>query len=159
MLALKTLSATSRRAFTASEHRPPSAAAPGLIFDEVDAGIGGRVADVVGRKLRALGSAFQVLCITHLPQIAGYADTHYVIDKQVAAGRTRTAIKRLDEAARVEELSRMLGGEVVTDSVRASAREMLLRRGSGIRPESESKSKGESERAKAKPGGGRKHGA
>ena len=56
---------------------PPSGAAPGLIFDEVDAGIGGRVADVVGRKLHALGSAFQVLCITHLPQIAAYADTHY----------------------------------------------------------------------------------
>ncbi len=59
----------------------PSAATPGLIFDEVDAGIGGRVADVVGRKLRVLGSAFQVLCITHLPQIAAYADTHFLIQK------------------------------------------------------------------------------
>ena len=69
--------------------RRPSASAPGLIFDEVDAGIGGRVADVVGRKLRTLGSAFQVLCITHLPQIAAYADTHFQIEKRVEQGRTR----------------------------------------------------------------------
>jgi DNA repair protein RecN (Recombination protein N) len=159
MLALKTLGATSRREFTDAGSRPPSAAAPGLIFDEVDAGIGGRVADVVGRKLCALGSAFQVLCITHLPQIAGYADTHFLISKRVTGGRTHTGIKRLDEPARVEELSRMLGGEVVTDTVRASATEMLARRGSGKRPQSESKSKGESERAKAKPGSGRTDGA
>src|SRR5207248_9344068 len=77
MLALKTLTATSRHGFSNADQRPPAAAAPGLIFDEVDAGIGGRVADVVGRKLRTLGSAFQVLCITHLPQIAAYADTHF----------------------------------------------------------------------------------
>jgi DNA repair protein RecN (Recombination protein N) len=159
MLALKTLAATCRRDFAESGQRPPSAAAPGLIFDEVDAGIGGRVADVVGRKLRALGSAFQVLCITHLPQIAGYADTHFLISKQVAGDRTHTGIKRLDEAARVEELSRMLGGETVTDAVRLSATEMLARRRSGNRLKGEPKSKGESERAKAKPGSGRVDGA
>ncbi|HMD35840.1 MAG TPA: DNA repair protein RecN, partial [Vicinamibacterales bacterium] len=72
MLAIKTLLATSRHGFSDETDRPPSASAPGLVFDEVDAGIGGRVADVVGRRLRTLGSAFQVLCITHLPQIASY---------------------------------------------------------------------------------------
>ena len=86
MLAIKTLTATSRHGFSDAADRPPSASAPGLIFDEVDAGIGGRVADVVGRKLRALGSAFQVLCITHLPQIAAYADTHFEIEKRVDGG-------------------------------------------------------------------------
>src|SRR5262249_45077549 len=109
MLAIKTLTARSRRGFDANDERPPSAAAPGLIFDEVDAGIGGRVADVVGRKLRTLGSAFQVLCITHLPQIAAYADAHFAIEKRVEKGRTRTSVIRLDESGRVEELARMLG--------------------------------------------------
>ena len=109
----------------------------------MDAGIGGRVAEVVGRKLYALGSAFQVLCITHLPQIAAYADAHYAIEKRVERGRTRTTVKRLDEDARVGEIGRMLGGEMVTEGMRASAREMLRLRG-------ERKPKGESERAKAK---------
>ena len=129
MLAIKTLAATSRHGFSESEDRPPSASAPGLIFDEVDAGIGGRVADVVGRRLRGLGSAFQVLCITHLPQIAAYADTHFQIDKRVNRGRTHTTLVRLDETGRIEELARMLGGATVTAGVRASAREMLAGRG------------------------------
>ena len=94
----------------------------------MDAGIGGRVADVVGRKLRALGSAFQVLCITHLPQIAAYADTHFEIEKRVDGGRTRTTVRRLDEDGRVEELARMLGGEAITEGLRSSAREMLTER-------------------------------
>jgi DNA repair protein RecN (Recombination protein N) len=111
-----------------------------LIFDEVDAGIGGRVADVVGRKLRTLGSAFQVLCITHLPQIAAYADTHFAIEKRVDGGRTRTTVRRLDGAARVEEVARMLGGAAISDGLRASAREMLVGRKAGA------KAKGESER-------------
>ena len=134
MLAIKTLTATSRHGLSDAGDRPPSASAPGLIFDEVDAGIGGRVADVVGRKLRALGSAFQVLCITHLPQIAASADTHFEIDKRVESGRTRTTVRRLDRGGRVEELARMLGGEAITDGLRRSAREML-----------EAKAKGESE--------------
>jgi DNA repair protein RecN (Recombination protein N) len=129
-----------------------------LIFDEVDAGIGGRVAEVVGRKLRALGSAFQVLCITHLPQIAACADTHFAIEKRVERGRTRTSVTRLDAGGRVEELSRMLGGASVTEGLRASAREMLSNRqgdaGGGRVAKGESKSKGESERAKAKGGRG-----
>jgi DNA repair protein RecN (Recombination protein N) len=142
MLALKTLTATSRHGFSYAADRPPGASAPGLIFDEVDAGIGGRVADVVARKLRALGSAFQVLCITHLPQIAAHADTHFEIEKRVDGGRTHTTVRRLDERGRVDELARMLGGEAITDGLRRSAREMLVERTRDAR--------GESERAKAK---------
>jgi DNA repair protein RecN (Recombination protein N) len=141
MLAIKTLNAAEQRSGGAGVG--PSVPT-GLIFDEVDAGIGGRVADIVGRKLRALGSAGQVLCITHLPQIAACADRHYLIRKQVENGRTHTSVTRLDEPSRVEELGRMLGGASVTNAVRASAREMLAeRQGSGAR------AKGESERAKA----------
>ncbi|HEY7287528.1 MAG TPA: DNA repair protein RecN [Vicinamibacterales bacterium] len=150
MLAIKTLMATSRHGFSAETARPPSAAAPGLIFDEVDAGIGGRVADVVGRKLRTLGSAFQVLCITHLPQIAAYADTHFQITKQVGRGRTSTSVRRLVDGERVEEMARMLGGEGISDGIRRSAREMLdERRGPGG-PAPGRKRKGESETRKAK---------
>jgi DNA repair protein RecN (Recombination protein N) len=152
MLAIKTLTATNRHGFTESDNRSPGDEAPGLIFDEIDAGIGGRAADVVGRKLRTLGSAFQVLCITHLPQIAAYADTHYVIDKQVGNGRTVARVAKLDDSGRVEELARMLGGEAVTEGLRASAREMLSGRSqpaSGRSPKNgERLSKGESERAK-----------
>jgi DNA repair protein RecN (Recombination protein N) len=158
MLAMKSLTATSRLGWTNAEDRPPSGVAPGLIFDEVDAGIGGRVADVVGRKLRALGSAFQVLCITHLPQIAACADTHFAIEKRVERGRTRTSVVRLEGEGRVEELGRMLGGENVSDALRASAREMLLKRATipsaARQAKGESKPKGESERAKAKGGRG-----
>jgi DNA repair protein RecN (Recombination protein N) len=147
MLAIKTLVATSRFGFTESDERPPSGAAPGLIFDEVDAGIGGRVADVVGQRLRALGSAFQVLCITHLPQIAACADAHFLIEKRVVSGRTHTIVTRLDRDGRIAEIGRMLGGVSVTPGLLASAREMLDARGA----KGEDKSKGESERAKAKP--------
>jgi DNA repair protein RecN (Recombination protein N) len=158
MLAIKTLTATSRMGWSDADGRPPSGAAPGLIFDEVDAGIGGRVAEVVGRKLYALGSAFQVLCITHLPQIAAYADAHYAIEKRVDGGRTRTSVTRLGEAERVTEIGRMLGGEMVTEGLRASAEEMLrLRIAQRGRPtpsppgaKGERKPKGESETAKAK---------
>jgi DNA repair protein RecN (Recombination protein N) len=150
MLAIKTLTATSRHGFSDATDRPPSASAPGLIFDEVDAGVGGRVADVVGRKLRTLGSAFQVLCITHLPQIAAYADTHFEIDKRVERGRTRTSVRRLDDGGRVDELARMLGGEAITDGLRASAREMLSGRAlrlasDGVARPGQAKAKGESE--------------
>ena len=158
MLALKTLTATRRFGFTDAAARLPSAAAPGLIFDEVDSGIGGRVADVVGARLRTLGSAFQVLCITHLPQIAAYADTHFLIEKRVQQGRTQTTVRRLDKAGRVEELSRMLGGATVTPQLRASASEMLderqILRVTPGEAKGEVNTKGESESrqsAKAKP--------
>src|SRR5262249_18571302 len=147
MLAIKTLIATSRHGFSDQTARPPSTSAPGLIFDEVDAGIGGRVADVVGRKLRTLGSAFQVLCITHLPQIAAYADTHFQIEKRVERGRTRTTVQRLGGEARVEELSRMLGGEAISDGLRRSAREMLEER-SGLVRDDPGKAKAEGRKRK-----------
>jgi DNA repair protein RecN (Recombination protein N) len=146
MLAIKTLTATSRLGFSDADDRPPSASAPGLIFDEVDAGIGGRVADVVARKLRMLGSAFQVLCITHLPQIAAHADTHFEIEKRVDEGRTRTTVRRLNDAGRVDELARMLGGATITDGLRRTAREMLVSRHADREPtagsEIEAKAKG-----------------
>ncbi len=112
-----------------------------LIFDEVDAGIGGRVADAVGGKLRKLGRDFQVLCITHLPQIAAYGQSHYLIEKRVVSGRTTTHVARLGERERQEEVARMIGGAKVSEAARQSAREMLDSR----RGESESKT-----RAKAK---------
>jgi DNA repair protein RecN (Recombination protein N) len=122
-----------------------------LIFDEVDSGIGGRVADAVGRKMRALGGAFQVLCITHLPQIASFGHNHYRIEKRVHQGRTTTTVERLDRPGREEELARMLGGSLVTDAARQGAREMLAMHAFG--GESEKKAKGESARqAKAKVG-------
>jgi DNA repair protein RecN (Recombination protein N) len=156
MLALKTLTATSRVGFSDATSRAPSAATPGLVFDEVDAGIGGRVADVVGGRLRTLGSAFQVLCITHQPQIAAYADTHFLIEKSVEEGRTRTTVHRLDRDGRINELSRMLGGANVSARLKESAREMLDARHVEIALDAkgEYNAKGESEsrsRAKAKP--------
>jgi DNA repair protein RecN (Recombination protein N) len=117
-----------------------------LIFDEVDVGIGGGVADAVGAKLRALGERFQVLCITHLPQIAAYGHRQYRIRKVVSDGRTSTLVDALDRPGREAELARMLGGATVSPEARASAREMLA----GRQGESEHTAKGESERAKAK---------
>ncbi len=96
-----------------------------LVFDEVDAGIGGRVAEVVGRKLRDMAQRHQVLCVTHLPQIASMADRHLVVRKQVERGRTTTEVGVLDASQRVEEVARMLGGETVTDAARRHAREMV----------------------------------
>jgi DNA repair protein RecN (Recombination protein N) len=111
-----------------------------LIFDEVDAGIGGEVAEVVGRKLQQLGQRFQVVCITHLPQIASRASTHYHLEKSIRGRRTVTAVQRLDAAGRIEEISRMIGGRSVSEPVRASARQML-----GIDTKGKQKAKGESE--------------
>jgi len=142
MLALKTMAFKTRLASSA-DRRVPGIAAPGMIFDEVDAGIGGRVADVVGRRLRDLGSAFQVLCITHLPQVAAHADTHFLIEKQVDRQRTRTRVTRLAPDQRVDEIARMMAGEVRSEAVRASAREMLAN--ASREAKGEPKSKGESE--------------
>jgi DNA repair protein RecN (Recombination protein N) len=102
---------------------------PTLIFDEVDTGIGGAVADVVGNRLQKLANRVQVLCITHLPQIAAYGATHFRIVKGVRRGRTVTEVARLTADEREEELARMIGGAEVSRAVRASAREMLAARG------------------------------
>jgi DNA repair protein RecN (Recombination protein N) len=122
MLAIRTLAAAGAPAKT-------------LVFDEIDAGIGGRVADVVGKKLSDIGKSYQVLCITHLPQIAASGHAHFHIEKTVAHGRTVTRVARLKGADRIEELARMIGGAAATDAARAAARELVM---------------GESERAKAK---------
>jgi DNA repair protein RecN (Recombination protein N) len=96
-----------------------------VVFDEVDAGIGGEVAEMVGKKMVRLAGFHQILCITHLAQIAKFADHHYRISKHVVDGRTRTGIERLDEAQRTQEIARMLGGVTITDATLAHAREML----------------------------------
>jgi DNA repair protein RecN (Recombination protein N) len=98
-----------------------------VVFDEVDAGIGGEVAELVGKKLADLAGRHQILCITHLPQIAKYGDHHFRIAKTVAKGRTHTTLAPLGAEDRVEELARMLGGETITAKTRAHAREMLVR--------------------------------
>jgi DNA repair protein RecN (Recombination protein N) len=121
MLALKTLTVGDAEGKT-------------LIFDEVDAGIGGRVADVVGSRLRALGDRFQVLCITHLPQIAARATTHFQIEKQVRGRRTVTSVALLDDAGRVEEIGRMIGGAAISEAARATARDLLDRSAGPLRP-------------------------
>jgi len=96
-----------------------------LIFDEVDAGIGGRVATVVGEKLRTLGERFQVLCITHLPQIAAAGATHFHIEKKVRGSRTVTTVRRLADEDRVEEIARMIAGANAGERAQASAAELL----------------------------------
>jgi DNA repair protein RecN (Recombination protein N) len=121
-----------------------------LIFDEVDAGIGGRVASVVGDKLAALGARFQVLCITHLPQIAACGRTHFLIEKRVQGSRTVTSVARLTDVDRVAELARMMGGAAAGVKAQESARELLET--SRAKGETGAKAKGESRpRAKAKP--------
>ena len=146
MLALKTLSAHAGR--------PAGQTQKTLIFDEVDAGIGGQVSDVLGRRLRDLGADFQVLCITHLPQIAARATTHIRIAKEVRRGRTVTSVERLTPVTRVDEVARMIAGDAASDAVRASAAEMLRAgEGSGTRKakgESESRPRGESRSGRSK---------
>ena len=136
MLAFKTLDAGAQPART-------------LIFDEVDAGIGGRAASVVGEKLRSLGAHDQVLCITHLPQIAALASTHVLIEKRVRGSRTVTSVTRLERAAREQEIARMMAGEsALSDDVLSAARTLL---GAKAKVAAEAKAKGESpSRAKAK---------
>jgi DNA repair protein RecN (Recombination protein N) len=96
-----------------------------LVFDEVDAGIGGAVAERVGARLAALAKRHQVLCITHLPQIAAHADRHFLVEKRSTRGRTRTHVRPLDEAGRVEEIGRMAGGKRVTAATLDHARALL----------------------------------
>jgi len=99
------------------------------VFDEVDAGIGGRVAEAVGIKLSELGKTRQVLCVTHQPQVASKADTHLVVEKSMSAKSTSVTVRTLDDAERIEELARMLAGEKITNAARENAREMLAATG------------------------------
>jgi DNA repair protein RecN (Recombination protein N) len=98
---------------------------PTMVFDEVDAGIGGAVAEVVGAKMRRLGENRQVLCVTHLPQVASQGHAHLRASKATRKGDTRTRIETLDENARIEEIARMLGGLEIGEESRALARRML----------------------------------
>ena len=98
---------------------------PTLVFDEVDSGIGGAIAEVVGRKLRALSRHRQVLCVTHLPQVAAQGHYQFQVSKRTEDGATRSRLQRLDADGRVEELARMLGGLEITDTTLAHARQML----------------------------------
>ncbi len=96
-----------------------------LVFDEIDIGIGGRAAEAVGQKLKALGRAQQVLCVTHLPQIAAFADQHLAVEKREKDGRTQTHIRVLDDRARTHEVARMLSGAKVTDTSLQHAAQMI----------------------------------
>ncbi|SFK95707.1 DNA repair protein RecN [Lysobacter sp. cf310] len=98
---------------------------PSMVFDEVDSGIGGAVAEIVGQKLRALGASRQVLCVTHLPQVAAQGHAHYRVSKSASEGVTQSAVQRLDAKQREEELARMLGGVELTKEVRAAAKRLL----------------------------------
>ena len=96
-----------------------------LVFDEIDIGIGGRAAEAVGQKLKALSKAQQVLCITHLPQIAAFADQHFLIEKRAQGGRTKTSVRLLENIDRTEEIARMLSGATVTDTSLRHAEQMI----------------------------------
>jgi DNA repair protein RecN (Recombination protein N) len=114
MLALKRLEAQRRGVAT-------------MIFDEVDAGIGGEIAQVVGRKLKELAKYHQILCVTHLPQIAAFADRHFHVEKDERRGATRSRVRQLEAAERADEIARMLGGAEVSDKFRRAAKELLAR--------------------------------
>jgi DNA repair protein RecN (Recombination protein N) len=130
MLALKaTVEAGNPSQVGRSRNGKGEVAARTLVFDEIDTGIGGRAAEAVGKKLKSLGHSHQVLCITHLPQIASFADQHYVIEKrekkESGAVRVHTSIRRLSEAERTEEIARMLSGAKLTETSLRHAEQML----------------------------------
>jgi DNA repair protein RecN (Recombination protein N) len=123
-----------------------------LVFDEVDAGIGGEAADAVGARLQALARDYQVICITHLPQIAAHAATHLAVAKHLHDSRTVTSVARLDASGREQELARMIAGAQVTAKVLASAQEMMRTRQAG---EANTKGEGPAHARKAKAKGQR----
>jgi DNA repair protein RecN (Recombination protein N) len=96
-----------------------------LVFDEIDTGIGGRAAEAVGKKLKSLSRSNQILCVTHLPQIATFADHHYLIEKKNSGGRTRTTVRQITGEERTEEVARMLSGAKLTDTSKKHAEQML----------------------------------
>ncbi|MEN6488741.1 MAG: hypothetical protein ABFD66_07650, partial [Smithella sp.] len=96
-----------------------------IVFDEVDSGVGGATAEIIGRKLKEVSANHQVICITHLPQIACYGDNHLHVAKKIADGRTTTMVSKLNAEQKIEEISRMLGGVDLTEMTRRHAQEML----------------------------------
>ena len=134
MLALKASVDAGAAATRASVVRAPSpakkaAAHRTLVFDEIDTGIGGRAAEAVGRKLKALSKGNQVLCVTHLPQIATFADQHYLIEKREIAGRAKTTVRLITDDERTEEVARMLSGAKPTETSRKHAEQMIKANG------------------------------
>jgi DNA repair protein RecN (Recombination protein N) len=109
----------------AAKPKKKSATPRTLVFDEIDIGIGGRAAEAVGQKLKSLSKGQQVLCVTHLPQIAAFADQHFLIDKREADGRTKMQVRLLDDRARTHEVARMLSGSKVTDTSLQHAGQMI----------------------------------
>jgi len=105
--------------------RKNAAAERTLVFDEIDTGIGGRAAEAVGKKLKALSKGNQVLCVTHLPQIATFADHHYLIEKRETAGRAKTTVRQITGEDRTEEVARMLSGAKLTETSRKHAEQMI----------------------------------
>ena len=112
MLALKTILARTASVET-------------VIFDEVDSGISGATAEVIGEKLSSLADYHQILCITHLPQIASKGDPHFLVTKKTIENRAQTIIESLDKEERVREIARLVGGRIITDQAIAHARQML----------------------------------
>jgi DNA repair protein RecN (Recombination protein N) len=128
MLALKVsveASAAGKKASVGRASSPASSAQRTLVFDEIDTGIGGRAAEAVGKKLKALSRTSQVLCLTHLPQIATFADHHYLIEKKSSADRSRTGVRLITGEERTEEVARMLSGAKLTETSRKHAEQML----------------------------------
>ena len=130
MLALKASVEAGTNAVGNSTTKKKSAAAQRtLVFDEIDTGIGGRAAEAVGKKLKALSKSSQVLCVTHLPQIATFADHHYVIEKREASGRAETTVRQIRGEERTEEVARMLSGAKLTETSRKHAEQMIRANG------------------------------
>ena len=132
MLALKAsveAGAAAKKGSVARAPTPASSAQRTLVFDEIDSGIGGRAAESVGKKLKALSRGNQVLCVTHLPQIATFADQHYLIEKKESAGRTKTTVRLITGDQRTEEVARMLSGAKLTDTSRKHAEQMIKANG------------------------------
>ncbi|PKN16231.1 MAG: DNA repair protein RecN [Deltaproteobacteria bacterium HGW-Deltaproteobacteria-23] len=113
------------RIMLAMKQLHPESDVPTLVFDEVDTGIGGATSAMVGKKLKSVATRQQVLCITHLPQVAVYADCHYIVAKDIVDGRTLTSLKLLAVAERIDEIARMLGGIAITGKSREHAAEMI----------------------------------
>jgi DNA repair protein RecN (Recombination protein N) len=105
-----------------------------LVFDEIDIGIGGRAAEAVGQKLKELSRTQQVLCVTHLPQIAAFADQHFLVEKQERQGKTKTSVRLLEDGERTEEVARMLSGAKLTETSLRHAEQMLKTSRRAVKP-------------------------
>jgi DNA repair protein RecN (Recombination protein N) len=129
MLALKACVETGKKSVARAPSPASKAAQRTLVFDEIDTGIGGRAAEAVGKKLKALAKGNQVLCVTHLPQIATFADHHYLIEKRESGGRAKATVRQITGEERTEEVARMLSGAKLTETSRKHAEQMIRANG------------------------------